>query len=501
MPSIRKKSFAAEQLARQQQKKVSPVVWVLVGIVVVVLVVGGYVIYQRSAAEKQVETETQNIRSIAVLPFVDMSPEKDQAYLGDGIADAIINAINNVGELRVIDRTSSFQFRGKENAIDEIAEKLTVDAVLEGSVHKQEKRLRIMAQLIKVSDHSHFFLKNYDIDFSDIFTVQDSISLLVLKELKFTLMGKEKAAIVRRYTNDPDAYELYLQGLYYADLGSNSQGKAREYFQQAIDKDPDFALAYAGLARVSRREEQKALLNKALELDGNLCEAYSLLAWISLSEYWDFQAAEMNIKRALELNPGNYEAFEVYSCYLRAMGRYEEALEVVHKAQELNPLPWFSYGQAIALYLRLGKYEEARAQFKKAMEMNPESMYAKYHLARIEYLSGNYDKALEFWQAVLKDYPEYERTSLLRIAYIHALSGNKDKAEKILQEQIIDSNSGYSIALVYTALGDRDNAFIWLEKSYEKKTQNLIWLKSDPEFDPLRSDPRYKELTDKIGLP
>ena len=266
MPSIRKKSFAAEQLARQQQKKVSPVVWVLVGVVVVLLVVGGYVMYQRSAAEKQVETETEQIKSIAVLPFVDMSPEKDQAYLGDGIADAIINAINNVGELRVIDRTSSFQFRGKENAIDEIAEKLTVDAVLEGSVHKQEKRLRIMAQLIKVSDHSHFFLKNYDIDFSDIFTVQDSISLLVLKELKFTLMGKEKAAIVRRYTNDPDAYELYLQGLYYADLGSNSQGKAREYFQQAIDKDPDFALAYAGLARVSRREEQKALLNKALEL-------------------------------------------------------------------------------------------------------------------------------------------------------------------------------------------------------------------------------------------
>jgi len=499
MSSIRKKSFAAEQLALRQQKKVSPVVWVLVGAVVVALVVSGYMMYQRSAAEKQVETEAEQIMSIAVLPFVDMSPNKDQEHLGEGIAEAILNALTNIGELKVIARGSSFKYIGEYEDVKAIGDNLGVESVLEGSVLKSENKIRVTAQLIRVSDNSHLFSRKYDYEWQDIFTLQDSISLEVLKELKFTLMGKEKATIVKRYTNDPDAWELYLQGRYFAELDQLSWDKAREHFQQAIDKDPKFALAYLGLAFVTGQED---FLNRALELDDTLGEAYALLAMISLGNL-DFPAAHERIKRALELNPGYYWSYDVYSRYLRAMGRYEEALDAEHKAQELNPLPWFSYGQAISLYLRLGKYDEARNQFKKAMELNLDNEYAKYHLARIDYLTGNYEKAIEFWQGKFRD-PDNERTSPLRVAYIQALSGNRDKAEEILQEQIIDSSTGedcYNIALVYTALGDRDNAFIRLETAYEKRFGALMYLKADPEWDPLHSDPRFKELTDKIGLP
>ncbi len=503
MPSPLKKSFAAEQLALRQQKKVNPVVWVLVGVVVVALVIGGYVMYQRSEAEKQAETVAEQIKSIAVLPFVNISADPEQEHFCDGIAETIINTLSQIKDLRVIARTSSFKFKGKEVDIRDIGKQLDVDTVLEGSVQKSGDRIRITAQLVKVRDNSHLFSQQYDKPLGDIFAIQDSISLAVLKELKFTLMGREKAAIVKRYTNDPDAYELYLQGRYDADVGFESWDKAREYFQQAIDKDPDFALAYAGLAWVSPPEEQEDFLNRALELDENLAEVHAGLASIRLFEDWDFPAAEKEIKNALQLSPGYGPAHIIYCYYLRTMGKYQEALEEVHRAQELNPLPFHIYGQAISLYLRLGKYDEARAQFNKAMEMNPESEYAMYHLARVDYLTGNYEKALEFWQGELR-IPVNERTALLRIAYIHALSGNRDKAEEIFQEQIIDSSTGedcYNIALVYTALDDRDKAFKWLEKAYEKKFEPLIWLKADPEWDSLHSDPRFKEFTDKIGLP
>lgn len=495
---------AAKLLADEQiksRKGMSRNSKIIVTLIVILFGIAGYALYSRFTVQTPVP-EQEGIKSIAVLPFEDMSPEKDQGHFCDGIAETIINSLSKIEDLRVIARTSSFKFKGKEIDIRDIGKQLDVDTVLEGSVQKSGNRIRITAQLVKVEDNSHLFSEQYDKPLGDIFAIQDSISLAVLKELKFTLMGKEKAAIVKHYTNDPDAYELYLQGRYIAELGRESEDKAREYFQQAIDKDPDFALAYAGLAIISPKEEKGVLVKKALELDENLSEAYAQLALFSLGD-WDFSAAQKSAKRAIELNPGYSGAHEVYSRYLRVMGRYEEALEEVHRAQVLNPLAFSTYGQAISLYLRLGKYDEARAQFNKAMEMNPESGYAKHHLARVDYLTGNYEKALEYHQGVLSENPEYPITSHA-IAYIHALSGKRDKAEEMLQELIMNSSTELNffwIAHIYTALGDRDNAFKWLEKVYEKKHEVLIYLKSDPECDPLRSDPRFKELTDKIGLP
>ena len=510
MQSIRKKSFAAEQLAKRQQKKNPVTIAVIVLAVVIAVGAVGYALYVRFGAKEEpteaVTPPAEEPKYIAVLPFRDISPSKEQEHLGDGISEMIINALTqyNYEKLRVIASTSSFQYKDRENIISELGEKLGVNWVLEGTVLKEAGRIRVTAQLIQVEDETHIWSDKYDHDFSSVIAVQDTISLAILKEMKFTLLGDEERLVAKRYTNDPDAYELYLHGRYNAELGGGEYlAKAREYFLQAIDKDPDFALAYAGLARVSQREEQDTLLHKALELDENLGEAYAQLAQISLYYDWDFKAAEKNIKRALELNPGYPWAYEGYSRYLRVMGRYEEALEKVHRAQALNPLIWSTYGQAMSLYLRLGKYDDARAQFKKAVDINPENIYAKFTLARVDIMTGNYEKALEYYKEVYSKNPERATTSP-QIARIHALSGNKEKAEEILQKVILNSSTDldfYSIAYIYTALGDRDNAFKWLEKVYEMKSAYLIVIKSDPEWDPLHSDPRYKALLKKMGLP
>jgi len=230
MPPPHKKSFAAEQLALRQKNKVSPVIWVLVGVFVVALIAGGYVIYQNSAVKE--EAETEQIKWIAVLPFADMSLEKDQEYLGDGIADEIINDLSHVEGLSVIDRTSSFEYKGKENAIDEISEKLNVQYVLEGSVKKAGKMLRITAQLINVDDHSHLFSKEYDREYNvdDILAIENEISQAIVEHLKITLLETEKTAITRRSTDDTEAWELYMLGRHAMD--SLNKGKAADYFRQ-----------------------------------------------------------------------------------------------------------------------------------------------------------------------------------------------------------------------------------------------------------------------------
>ncbi|HUT62951.1 MAG TPA: hypothetical protein VMZ04_03240, partial [Anaerolineae bacterium] len=250
MPSPHRKSFAAEQLARRK-KGIHPGVWVVVGLAVMIVFIGGYMVYRKSVIQKQADTETPPIRSVAVLAFEDMTPEKNMEYLGDGMADAIINALSTIDSLRVPARNSTFVFKGKYHDIHEIGNKLEVDTVLEGSIQKSGNKLRITAQLIRVNDDQHIWSEQYDsFVIDDVFSVQDSISLAILRELKFTLMGKDKEAVVRRYTTDPDAYELYLQGRQYlhALIYNLDWEQGLPYFLEAAEKDSLFALAYAGLA-------------------------------------------------------------------------------------------------------------------------------------------------------------------------------------------------------------------------------------------------------------
>ncbi len=340
MQSIRKKSFAAEQLAKRQQKKSPATIAVIVLAVVIAVGAVGYALYVRfgvkEAPTEAVAPEQGKIKSIAVLPFVNRSVDPEQEYFCDGIADAILNALTHVGDLRVIARSSSFAFRGDAVDISEVGRKLNVEWVLEGSVQKAGNDLLITAQLIKVADLSHLFSDTYKRELKDVFAIQEEIARTVVDELKVKLLKKEKEALVKRPTDNIEAYRQYRLGQHTLDKVITPEDmekageKAREYFHRAIDLDPDFAEAYVGLAWTyghliyvgytdKTREKSKELIEKALEFDDTLPEAYVTLGAIYMFD-WDFPVAERNYKKALSLNPGLAGAHTSYAKYLRIMG-------------------------------------------------------------------------------------------------------------------------------------------------------------------------------------
>jgi len=506
MPSPHKKSFAAEQLALRQKNKVSPVVWGLVGVVVVVLLVGGYVIYQRSVTQKQVETEAQKIKSVAVLAFEDMTPEKNMEHLGDGMAEAIINALSTVDNLRVPARNSTFVFKGKYHDIREIGSKLDVDAVLEGSIQKSGDQLRISAQLIRVSDDQHLWSEQYDSFVIDnIFSVQDSISLAILRELKFTLMGKEKAAIVKRYTNDPDAYDLYLLGRQYVNMREIKYDyiKGIAHFSKAIEHDPYFALAYTGLAEAywmaNNIAEARRSVDKALDLDENLGASWMALAEIQFHNDFDFKAAEENYLQAVEIDPRFAEIRHRYAYFLRLMGRYEESLRENRLARELDPLMMGTYSTEMILLTRLNRDHEAMEIYRKGIDLDPDFHALKFALGRFYEKQGKYEEAI----AIFK-----ELKRLAHLGYCYAKIGRNEEAENLLNDAFSklkkkpDDYWGLIVPVfIYAARGDADRLFEMLEKVYDHRSHSILFLKTDAEYDPYRSDSRFLALMKKVGLP
>ena len=514
MASALKKSFAAEQLKLREKRK-SHKHWILLAVLGVVVAAGGYVLYTRFGVKEEPAPETPapvteiapvERKSIAVLPFADMSPEGDQEWFCDGIAEEIINALTKVAGLSPIARTSAFSFKGKQMDVREIGKQLTVEYVLEGSLRKEGNRLRVTAQLIKADDGSHIWSDRYDRNIESIFAIQDEISLAIVDTLKVRLLEKEKAAIVKRPTENLEAYNLYLKGLYYGNLT-----KAFVYYQQAVNKDPDFALAYAGISMfysaIGTRGDSppdavypvaRAAAEKALEIDDTIAEAHTSLALVSLYNDWDWPATENSLKRAVELNPGYAVAHHWYSVYLRIMGRFEEALPEAKRAQELIPLNSWIYTETISLYSIMGKFDEAMEQYQKAREINP-NFEPNWATGSLYWPQGKYKEALDvflMWRGPW---------SRARVGITYALSGEREKAEEIIRELKERKKEEFvpsvCIAVVYCGLGENDSAFEWLEKAYEEKNANLIFIKAWPEFDNIRSDPRYTALLKIMGLP
>ncbi|MFC1552031.1 tetratricopeptide repeat protein [Candidatus Latescibacterota bacterium] len=443
--------------------------------------------------------------SIAVLPFSDMSPEKDQEWFCDGMAEEILNALANVENLLVVARTSTFAFKGKQEDIREIGNKLNVETVLEGSVRKAGNRLRITVQLINVMDGFHLLSDSYDRELEDVFAIQDEISLAIAETLKVKLLRKEKKAIKKHPTENIEAYNFYLLGLYHYNKGDWEKGL--EYCQQAIDKDSDFALAYAGIAegysRTEKIDEARNAVEKALQIDNSLAEAHTVLAWISLYYGWDFLSAESGFKKAIELNPGYAGAHQQYAKYLRIMGRFDESIIEIKRARELDPMPLGTYAEAIAIYLLLEKYNEALAQYRKSIEIDPDNVYAQYHLARLYCKQEKFSKAIEIYRKLKDIYGDSDSLEA-RIGYTYGLSGDRVAAEKILQELIEKSKEepvlSIHIALIYLGLGETDKAFEWLEKAYSAREINLLFIKVAPEYVNIRLDSRYTSLLKKIGF-
>jgi TolB-like protein/DNA-binding winged helix-turn-helix (wHTH) protein/Tfp pilus assembly protein PilF len=464
------------------------------------------------------EPSVPRIHSIAVLPLENLSKDPEQEYFADGMTDELITNLAQVSALRVISRTSAMQYKGTKKSLSEIARELRVDAVVEGTVMRAGDRVRITAQLIEASTDHHLWAASYDRDLQNVLSMQEEVTRAIVSEVRVKLTAQEQVRLASMHPINPEAFQLWLKGRYYwYKLNPEGLQKAIEYFQQALKKDPAYAPAYAGLADSYNllaffnvfppREvmpKAKAAAVKALELDDNLAEAHVSLGWAGFTYDLDWPAAGKHFDRAILLNPAYPLAHSYYSLYLTALGRSEEGLTEAKRALDLDPVsPAILHYVVVQLYLAR-RFDEAIEQCRKTLELDPSFTPVHGTLAEVYSAKGMYREALA----------EYEEFSALSggsprstafVGYAHARLGQRSQAFRVLDQLRAASKQRYvpalSFAIVYVGLGEKEQAFLWLEKAYDERTNSLAYLKVQATWDPLRSDPRFADLVRRIGLP
>ncbi len=478
---------------------------VVVGVLVAVLAVAAVFWLRRGG-----KGSTGGTPSIAVLPFVDMSSEKNQEYFSDGLAEELLNDLAKIPGLRVAARTSSFQFKGKNEDLRTVGEKLNVGAILEGSVRRQGSRVRITAQLIKVGDGFHLWSETYDREMNDIFAVQDEIARSVAGSLKVALLGK-KTAIPSSQGTNADAYNAYLQGEYFLKRhGKENLEKSLGYYEQTIKLDPGYAPAWVGLAAARSDQADRGYLpveegyrkareaaERALALDANLAEAHAAMGGIKMSYDWDWAGAEASYQRALALEPGNAKFVRNAGMLAKTLGRFDEALAQDRRAVELDPLSVPAHNTLGFAAYYAGRREEAAAALKKALELNPEFPGSHNSLGQVYLAQSHPQEAL----AEMEREPEPElRLQGQALAY-HAL-GRKKESDVALAELIAkyQAEAAFQIAEVYAFRGEADRALEWLERAYSQRDSGLAEMKGDPLLKSLERDPRYAAFLKKMRL-
>jgi len=469
------------------------------------------------AVEKKVTTGSKEPQpSIAVLPFVNMSGDKEQEYFSDGLAEEIINALTNIPGLKVIARTSAFAFKGKDQDITKIAEALRVSNILEGSVRKSGNRIRVTAQLITASDGSHLWSERYDRDMTDVFAIQDEISQAITEKLRARLSGDRQA--VKRPTENMEAYNLNLKGRYnFFKLTRDGLAKSKEYFEKTIAIDPNYASPWHGLAAMyhssgligitpqrTADEKSRRTILKALELDDTLPEAHAHLAMLLAFE-GDWKKAEREFSRALGLSPNTMDAWLLYSLsYLVPMERLDEALSAMQKALELDPLSPIVHAYLGVIYTLLRQYDRSIEQYRNALEMNPHLPVAIAFLSLALIMKGELDEGiriLETNKPLLDFVSEYQGY----LGYAYARAGRTTDAHRILEKLHNDARTTYvpapNFAVIYVGLGKTNEALNWLEKALDEGTfLTANYYPQIADFEPLRSHPRYKALLRKMNL-
>ena len=454
--------------------------------------------------------------SIAVLPFVDMSPAKDQEYFGDGMAEELINALTQIKDLRVIARTSAFSFKGEKVGVDEIGKKLRVQTVLEGSVRKAGNRLRITAQLVDTTGGHHLWSEKYDRELDDIFAIQDEITLAIVDNLKPMLLGKESARIAERQTVNLEAYNLFLQGRFFWNKQTGETlKKAIEFFELALRKEPNHAQAWAGMAdcyiqlpfysftapkEVYPKGREAAL--KAVEINDSLAEGHTSLAYLKTIYEKDWDGGEKEFERAIELNPGYTTARLLYFWHLTMRTRFDEAIEQIKRALELDPLSIVINRDVGTGYLYTGQYDKAIEAFKKTIDMDPSFSWVSLLLGDAYEGAGMREEAvkeLEKWSQV--DFGPFVKGWVgLGYARLGRIKEAREAIEILLKESKKGYVSPYILGSIYIILKEYDEGFSWLEKAYEELDPWLCFLKVYRNFDHVRSDPRYLALLKKMNL-
>jgi TolB-like protein/Tfp pilus assembly protein PilF len=459
-------------------------------------------------------------KSIAVLPFVDMSPQKDQEYFCDGMTEEIINRLANISRLKVPARTSAFAFKGKVDDVREIGRKLGVEHILEGSIKKEGNRLRITIQLINVADSFHVWSETFDRELTKVFSIQDEIALTVADKLKLSLLGEEKAKLEKRPTENLEAYTLYLQGRFFLDRGVLFIDKAIECFQQAIRLDPQYGLGYAGLAYAYTfmgeaganpnefipKAREAAL--EALRIDGQLAEAHVAIAMIKLYYEWDWRDAEVEFLQAIRINPKYAGAYLDYSINLYVLKRFDEALEIARKGAELDPLSTLGTSAVGDVLKHMRRYDEAKEAFKKALAMDPGNDSTHWNLFLLSISMGQdeetqkeMEKLMEIggfpgWHVNPKEMQEFKIVCREK-GWRGGLAWNLDR---MMRKEENERISPFLIAIFNTILGRKEAGIQWLEKAVEQRDMLMPFVNTDPIFDPLRKDPRFLEIIIKMGF-
>jgi TolB-like protein/DNA-binding winged helix-turn-helix (wHTH) protein/Flp pilus assembly protein TadD len=490
-----------------------PHAWTRFGLGLVLLLAAAmsWIFYSQSQSSPR-------IRSLAVLPLESLSGDASQDYFTDGMTDALIASLGQISALRVISRTSVMMYKHVRKPLPAIARELNVDAVVEGTVLRSGERVRITAQLIHVPDERHLWAQSYEGDLQDTLALQNSVARAIAEQIQVTLNPQEVAALEKSKKVNPEAYEAYLKGRYFWNKRSGEGlKKAIDYFEHAIDTDPDYARAFSGLADsyallgdweygiLSPQDafpKAKAAATKALVLDDNLSEAHTSLAFILDLYDWGWASAEKEYKHALALNPGYATAHHWYAWHLIVTGRNNEGIAELKKAESLDPLSLIISSDLADALCIAHRYDESVQQSQKTIAMDPHFAVAHYQLGQALVQKHEHNEAIaEFRRAI--ELSGANTTFESNLANAYADSGRKEEAIKIVKDlenrQSQNSATDASIALIYVGLGDNDRAMIWLNRAYQARFNPSILTR--PVFDPLRSDPRFQDLLRRIGLP
>jgi len=457
------------------------------------------------------------IRSIAVLPLANLSGDPEQEYFADGMTDELITNLAKISALRVISRTSVMRYRNVQKPVGEIGKELSADALIEGTVVRAGNSVRITVQLIQASTDRHLWAEEYHGDLQDVLTLQAEVAKAITNEVQVKLTSQE-ARRAGAHAVNPQAYELYLKGRYEWEKRSKPGfAMSLAFFQRAIDLDPNYAPAYAGMAEaygllgnngfVPSNEvypKAKAAALKALELDPNLADAHTSLAAIINDYEWNWPAAKKEYTRAIELNSNDATVHHWYAMTLAWQGRLQEAIGEIEKARQLDPLSTRINTNVAQIFFWAHDYDCALLQCQKALELEPSVEKTHRILGTIYLQKGAYQSAIsEFQEAV--DLAPGDTRPLLQLAYGYAVTGQKEKALSIVRRLEKSSQQAYvsrtSVATVYLALGEKDEALASLEKAVLAHDAALVTIKVDPDFDSLRSDPRFSEVLRRRGLP
>ena len=463
------------------------------------------------------------INSVAVLPFSDASTDPNAEYISNGISEGIIDRLSGLPNLKVISRTSAFHYQRRDIEPKKVAKELGVEALVTGRVTQRGDDLSVSVELVDAREDKQLWGEQYKVKMADIISLQQRIATAVTGNLQVRLTNEEKTRLAKSSATNPEAYQLYLRGRYHADRGTvEGYRTGIEYFQQAIDKDPGYALAYAGLADSyngmgaglvymppgEALPKAKAAAMKALELDNMLAEAHAALAYVDWFWEWDWTSAEREFRRAIELNPNSAISRERYSECLLTRLRFDEGIVEAVRAQELDPLSPQIVGDLGYTYLIMRRYDESIVSFRKALELDPSAAWSHTNLAWAYAMKRMYPQALaEFDKVPDRDKAVAAENQFVAssLGWLYAVSGRRANALKIAKEFRELSSQAYvdfyEVAEIYAGLGENDEAFRLLEKGYEQHSASMPYLAIEPFWYGLHSDPRFADLLRRIGLP